>query len=77
MSPLMDDAQVIQQILDHAAAKTTDLSGDIWPEPVENYRSAERFAEEMELFKRLPMGSCPSAACRRKTSIRRKGTRPS
>lgn len=62
MAALMGDAEVIQRILDHAEAKTTDLGESIWQEPVQNYRSEERFAEEMELFKRLPLVYCPSAA---------------
>jgi len=62
MSQLMSDAQVIQRVLDHADAKTTDLSDTIWREPVENYRSQARFDQEMELFKRLPLVYCPSAA---------------
>ncbi len=60
--PLMNDTQVIQRVLDHADAKTTDLGDTVWREPVENYRSAEQFAREMALFKRLPMVFCPSAA---------------
>ena len=62
MTGLMSDTEVIQQILDHATAKSTDCGTDVWREPVENYASAERFAAEMELFKRLPMVYCPSAA---------------
>ena len=62
MAELMGDAEVIQRVLDHADAKTTDLGDAVWREPAENYRSEERFAEEMELFKRLPMVYCPSAA---------------
>ena len=62
MAQLMSDAEVIQRILDHARDKTTDLGDAVWREPVANYRSEERFAEEMELFKRLPMAYCPSAA---------------
>ena len=62
MSVLMNDAAVIRRILDHAAARTTDLGDAAWREPVENYRSEARFAEEMELMKRLPMVYCPSAA---------------
>lgn len=62
MTALMGDAEVIQRILDHAEAKTTDLGDSTWREPVENYRSETRFAEEMELFKRLPLVYCPSAA---------------
>ena len=62
MTALMSDTDVIQRVLDHAAARTTDLGDDVWREPVENYRSQERFNLEMELFKRLPMVYCPSAA---------------
>lgn len=62
MTRLMSDAEVIQRVLNHADAKTTDLSDTTWREPVDNYRSEERFAEEMELFRRLPMVYCPSAA---------------
>jgi len=58
----MSDEAVIQRVLDHAANKTTDLGEDVWREPVENYRSQERFEQEMELFKRVPMVYCPSAA---------------
>ena len=62
MSKLMSDTDVIQRVLDHAAAKSTDLGEDVWREPVQNYRSQEQFDLEMELFKRLPMVYCPSAA---------------
>ncbi len=53
---------MIQRVLDHADAKTTDLGDEVWREPVENYRSQERFDAEIELFKRLPLVFCPSAA---------------
>lgn len=62
MAGFMDDAEVIQRVLEHAAAKTTDLGDSVWREPLENYRSEERFFEEMELFRRLPLVFCPSAA---------------
>ena len=62
MAALMNDTEVIQRVLDHATARTTDLGDDVWREPVEHYRSQERFELEMELFKRLPMVYCPSAA---------------
>ena len=62
MAGLMSDTEVIQRVLDHATARTTDFGDDVWREPVENYRSQERFDLEMELFKRLPMVYCPSAA---------------
>ena len=62
MAPLMSDTEVIERVLDHVTNRTTDLGDDVWREPVENYRSQERFELEMELFKRLPMVYCPSAA---------------
>jgi choline monooxygenase len=62
MSDLMSDNEVIQRVLDHASAHTTDLGERVRRVPVEDYRSQQRFEEEMELFKRLPMVYCPSAA---------------
>lgn len=62
MLDLLSDREVIQRVLDHAAAKTTDLGENVWREPVENYQSQARFDEEMELFKRLPLVYCPAAA---------------
>ena len=47
---LMSDVEVIQRVLDHARSKTTDLGDTVWREPVENYRSQERFELELELF---------------------------
>ena len=62
MPDLMSDAQVIHRVLDHATNNTTDLGEDVWREPVHDYQCEERFAQELELFKRLPMVYCPSAA---------------
>ena len=62
MSLLMDDIAIIQRILDHISSNKTDLGTKIWREPVDNYRSKERFDLEIELLKRLPMVVCPSAA---------------
>ena len=59
---MLSDNEVIQRVLDHISNRTTDMGETVWREPVDNYRSAERFALEMELFKRLPMVFCPSAA---------------
>jgi phenylpropionate dioxygenase-like ring-hydroxylating dioxygenase large terminal subunit len=58
----MDDIAIIQRILDHISSKKTDLGTRLWREPVDNYRSKERFDLEIELLKRLPMVFCPSAA---------------
>ena len=62
MSLFMDDIAIIQRILDHISSKKTDLGTRLWREPVDNYRSKERFDLEIELLKRLPMVFCPSAA---------------
>lgn len=60
---LLDDASLIQRILDHLDRGTTDLAAETWREPVENYRSASRLAAEMELvLRRYPTPFCPSAA---------------
>ena len=63
MMPLSDDPAVVQRILDHIDHRTTDRSADTWREPVENYRSPERFAAERDLvLRRYPTPFCPSAA---------------
>jgi phenylpropionate dioxygenase-like ring-hydroxylating dioxygenase large terminal subunit len=63
MAILMDDQAVAQRILDHMANKTTDLAPEVWREPVENYRSQERLAAEIErVLRRMPTPFCPSAA---------------
>lgn len=63
MGILMDDQSVAQRILDHIEHGSTDLGQTIWREPVDNYRSKERMAAEVELaFRRSPTPFCPSAA---------------
>lgn len=63
MSGLLDDASLIQRILDHLDQGTTDLAEDTWREPVANYRSASRLSAEMEgVLRRYPTPFCPSAA---------------
>jgi len=62
MSEFMSDADVVARALEHIENKTTDRSDDVWREPVENYRKPERFAQELGLFKTLPIPFCPSAA---------------
>jgi phenylpropionate dioxygenase-like ring-hydroxylating dioxygenase large terminal subunit len=61
-SPLSDDPTVVQRILSHIDAGTTDLGETSWREPVENYLSPERFAAELRLLRRRPIAFCPSAA---------------
>jgi phenylpropionate dioxygenase-like ring-hydroxylating dioxygenase large terminal subunit len=60
---LADDPAVVQRVLDHIDKRTTDLAETTWREPVENYRSAERYRAELErVLRREPVGFCPSAA---------------
>src|SRR5262245_56044792 len=62
-TPLASDASVIQRLFDHIDGNTTDTATSTWREPVEHYRSEERFRAERELvFRRTPTGFCPSAA---------------
>ncbi len=62
MTGLMSDADVIARVFHHIDNKTTDLADDVWRQPVESYMSDERFADELEMFRRLPVVFCPSAA---------------
>ena len=63
MAILMNDQCVAQRILDHIEHGSTDLGQTIWREPVDNYRSKERMAAEVEIaFRRSPTPFCPSAA---------------
>jgi phenylpropionate dioxygenase-like ring-hydroxylating dioxygenase large terminal subunit len=63
MPTLYDDQMVIQRILDHIDRQTTDVSEGSWREPVENYRSEERFRAELALvLRRSETPFCPSAA---------------
>ena len=62
MYGLMSDADVIQRVFDHIDNKTTDLADRVRREPVASYLSDEHFADELEVFRRLPTVFCPSAA---------------
>jgi phenylpropionate dioxygenase-like ring-hydroxylating dioxygenase large terminal subunit len=62
MATLLDDAGVAARVLAHVAAGTTDASDSVWREPVENYRSPERFAAERAALRRVAAPFCPSAA---------------
>ena len=54
MHGLMSDADVIQRVFDHIDNNTTDLADRVWHEPVTSYLSDKNFADELELFRRLP-----------------------
>ncbi|HEY7069995.1 MAG TPA: aromatic ring-hydroxylating dioxygenase subunit alpha [Acidimicrobiales bacterium] len=63
VTELADDPTVVQRVLDHIDNRTTDLAEGCWREPIDNYRSAERYRAELDLvLRRGPVGFCPSAA---------------
>ena len=63
MTRLADDPSVVQRIFEHIDNRTTDRGETSWREPVENYRSAERYTRELEqALRRSPTPFCPSAA---------------
>lgn len=59
---MKNDAELLEHILGHIDNGTTDLGEEAWHEPVENYRSQQRFEAEIALMKRLPIAFCPAAA---------------
>jgi phenylpropionate dioxygenase-like ring-hydroxylating dioxygenase large terminal subunit len=62
MTRQLPDETIIRRVLEHVDARTTDLGEEVWREPVENYRSVERFARELALLRAIPTVFCPSAA---------------
>ncbi len=63
MTGLLQDREVAARVLDHIAQGKTDLGGDVWREPVANYRSEARLAAEIgTVLRRYPVPFCPSAA---------------
>ena len=59
---LLDEAALVERILDHVDRGTTDLAERTWQEPVANYTSEVRLRQEVEALRRLPVPFCPSAA---------------
>ena len=62
MQKFMSDKDVVAVVLDHITNKTTDRGQEVWREPVDNYRLAERFERELSLFRSVPTPFCPSTA---------------
>lgn len=58
----MSDSDVVDRVLGHIAAGTTDRGTETWREPVENYRCENRLSRELDLFKSIPTPFCPSIA---------------
>jgi len=62
MESFLDDRAVAERILSHVRDGATDVGDEVWREPVQNYRCAERFRRELEILRRSPTPLCPSAA---------------
>ena len=62
MNVLMDDQQVAEKLLHHIANKTTDRTDRLWHEPVDHYRSADRFQRELRVLRNASVPFCASAS---------------
>ena len=63
MAALLNDHEITERVLAHIANRTTDVGDSVWREPVENYRSQERLAAEIDrVLRRCLTPFCPSAA---------------
>ena len=59
----LPDADVAARVLAHVRDRTTDRGSELWHEPVEHYRSRERWTREVEtVLRRWPVPFCPGAA---------------
>ena len=59
---LLNDQDAISRIFEHIDNGSTDLGDEIWKEPVANYYSLDRFNQEIDLLRNMPIPFCPSAA---------------
>lgn len=60
---LLTTAELTDRLLEHVMAGTTDLSDQVWREPVEHYLAPERLrAEVHDVLRRRFVALCPSAA---------------
>jgi phenylpropionate dioxygenase-like ring-hydroxylating dioxygenase large terminal subunit len=63
MAALLTDHEITERVLSHIANRSTDAGEELWREPVENYRSQQRFEAERErVLRRSFAAFCPSAA---------------
>jgi phenylpropionate dioxygenase-like ring-hydroxylating dioxygenase large terminal subunit len=63
MAALLTDHEITERVLSHIANRSTDAGEELWREPVENYRSKQRFdAEIQRVLRRSYTAFCPSAA---------------
>jgi len=61
-APLRSDVHIIRRFLEHIDNQTTDKGETIWTEPVGNYKSPDRLADELALIRRRFVVFCPSLA---------------
>ena len=61
-TPLLNEAALVERILQHVDSGSTDLGDTVWREPISHYLSLERFEAECALIRRYPTPFCPSAA---------------
>ena len=66
--PLLGEQETIERIFQHIDNGTTDLGDRVWQEPVEHYRTQERFDAELQLLRQSAVPFCPSAALPEKGS---------
>lgn len=67
---LLDDAAVVDRVLEHVRGGTTDVGDGVWREPVASYRCPERLdAEVQRVLRRTATPFCPSAALPRAGSF--------
>ena len=62
MSTFLSDQEVVERVLTHIDNGTSDKGSEVWKEPIENYLSKDRLAQEIKLLQNLPIPLCPSAA---------------
>lgn len=63
MSALLTDHEITERVLSHIANRSTDVGDVLWREPLEHYRSKERFEAETErVLRRRFAAFCPSVA---------------
>jgi hypothetical protein len=62
---LANEPDIVERILNHIDRKSTDLSDEVWYEPVEHYTSQARFSAELrQVFRKTATPFCPSDALR-------------
>lgn len=59
---LADEPTMVQRLLQHIDAASTDLSEAVWREPTIHYTDPGRLAAEVQVMRRTPIPFCPSAA---------------